>query len=67
MGGGRELNTYDQWFYTSEYAAVSSGRQTAADLATDVGNRRYTAGTNVGTTVTQFYVDQFNAVYGHHR
>jgi hypothetical protein len=46
---------------------VSSGRQTAADLATDVGNRRYTAGTNVGTTVTQFYVDQFNAVYGHHR
>jgi hypothetical protein len=42
---------------------VQSGKKTAGDIATDVGNRKYTAGANVGKTVEQYYVEQFNARY----
>lgn len=64
MGGGKDLDKYDNWFYMSEHTAVASGKKTAADIGTDVGSRKYTVGTNAGKTVTQFYIDQFNEIYG---
>lgn len=63
LGGGKELDQYDAAYYMSEFTAVQSGTKTAADIATDVGQRKYTAGANVGKTVEQYYVEQFNARY----
>jgi len=63
LGGGKELDKYDADYYMPEFTAVQSGKKTAADIATEVGKRTYTAGTNVGKTVEQFYVEQFNANY----
>lgn len=64
LGGGKELDKYDAGYYLTEHRDVAAGRKTAADIATDVGKRKYTAGTNVGKTVEQFYMEQFEATYG---
>jgi hypothetical protein len=63
LGGGKELDKYDADYYMPEFTAVQSGKKTAADITTEVGARKYTAGVNVGKTVTQYYVEQFNARY----
>jgi hypothetical protein len=63
LGGGKELDKYDADYYMPEFTAVQSGKKTAADIATEVGKRKYTAGVNVGKTVEQYYVEQFNARY----
>jgi hypothetical protein len=64
MGGGKDLDKYDALYYLAEHLDVEAGKKTAADIAADVGKRKYEAGTNVGKTVEQFYVEQFNAIYG---
>jgi hypothetical protein len=64
LGGGKALDKYDDWFYMSEHGAVASGKKTAADIATDVGQRKYTVGAAQGKTVKQYYIEGFNRAYG---
>jgi predicted RNA-binding protein with TRAM domain len=66
LGGGHDLDRYDNGFFFGEYNAVASGAKTEAQLDTEVGNRRYESGPSRGKTVHQYYIDQFNASYGHH-
>src|SRR5437660_581853 len=48
LGGGEELNKFDQDWFLNEYNQVKAGKKTKDDIVNDVLARKYTEGVQAG-------------------
>jgi hypothetical protein len=64
LGGGAELNQYDNSFFLSDYQRVSGGTATKDALVRNVLSRTYDTGTLRGKTVEQYYMEAYRQVSG---
>jgi hypothetical protein len=62
LGGGADLNKFDQDWFLDEYNQVKSGKKTKDDIVNDVLARKYTEGVQAGKTVEEFYMEQYKAL-----
>ncbi|HVG20468.1 MAG TPA: DUF4157 domain-containing protein [Blastocatellia bacterium] len=60
LGGGKELDKYDEEFYLSQYKDYTAGKKTKDDIVKEVLRWVYPGGNDKGKTIEQAYMDKYN-------
>ncbi len=62
LGGGKNLDKYDDDFFREEWADFHAKRKTKAEIVTEVLTWTYTTGVDAGKTHEQYYVEQYKGI-----
>jgi hypothetical protein len=60
LGGGAELDKYDEEFFLSKYKDFTDGKKTKEDIVKEVLASAYVGGSAKGVTIEQNYINEYN-------